>query len=518
MPDAVTRESDTTRDDAGAARLVVGLIVVLGIMLRLLGIARESPWYDEVLSLRALQADTLGAYWEQLAKEDPAATLAPVYFTLEYLWAALVGADVLSVRLLSVALGTLMIPLLYAVGRKLASPLAGCVASLCLSMSLVHIFYAQEIRMYALAGVLVLLSVLTLLNALEKTQRACAWWTIHAAVNGLMLWTHAFTVFLLAVEGVFLLLRAPLRLRQFAAWCGAQVLVAAPLAGWIALMSRKGATEGAFWPPLPGLRDMANSFLVFAGGRFSNEDPTPYMGTHLSLDRHIMGLYFLVGAWMGLWGLHALARRKYDTQAGKRIDVLLFLGLWLFVPPLALAVMSYVYRPCFMYRYVLYASLALYLIMGSAMASMRRPFLAGLIITLITIIYTHQIIALPLPFRPDYRSAASIIEASGTPLDHVITFKEINALPFLFAADIPKARHESIHGFRELCATVAAKHRRGWNVWVVMWRWDDTEAFEEYLNSKGFGFADTKVGGMPRLRLYYVRGGTPPDGPVFWET
>ncbi|HEO72436.1 MAG TPA: hypothetical protein ENN80_14345, partial [Candidatus Hydrogenedentes bacterium] len=127
MPDAVTRESDTTRDDAGAARLVVGLIVVLGIMLRLLGIARESPWYDEVLSLRALQADTLGAYWEQLAKEDPAATLAPVYFTLEYLWAALVGADVLSVRLLSVALGTLMIPLLYAVGRKTVN---ACVQSM----------------------------------------------------------------------------------------------------------------------------------------------------------------------------------------------------------------------------------------------------------------------------------------------------------------------------------------------------------------------------------------------------
>ena len=38
-------------------------------------------------------------YWRDLRHDDPPVTLAPVYFTVEYLWGRVAGTDVFAMRL-----------------------------------------------------------------------------------------------------------------------------------------------------------------------------------------------------------------------------------------------------------------------------------------------------------------------------------------------------------------------------------------------------------------------------------
>ena len=406
-----------------------------------------------------------------------------------------------------------MIPLIYAVGRSLYNPVAGCIAALCLALSLVHIFYAQEIRMYSLICLLVLLSVLTLIRALEQNSRR--WWILHWLVNTLMVWTHVFSVLQLVAEGCFLLVFHGRNWRRWVAWGIAHGAVVGSLVAWMAFMASRGVVKGAFWSPLPTVRELGNTFLIFVGGRFSNEDPTPYMTTHVSLDRDLAVLFLILGALLGLRTACGLLRGRADGR--RKLESLGLLAMWLAIPSLVLMVTSFLYHPCFVYRYILHTSLPLYLIVGGAVAGMKRSAVAGLVVGLLVSIYTYQLVALPLPFRPDYRSAARLIRSSGTPLDYVITFKAINSIPFEFAADIPPARHESIHGFRELCKTVVARQRLGRNVWVVMWRWDDIETFERHLASNGLRFAVAELGGMPRLRVYCVYGTPPDEPPAVWQ-
>lgn len=497
-----------------SARLIganLAAILVLGVVLRVVGVAQESAWYDEVLSLKALAADSFVGFWRVLRGADPAVTLVPAYFTLEYFWSRVAGDSVLAVRILSLLFGIFALPLIYVLGRRLYNPLAGCVAALCLAMSLVHIFYAQEIRMYAMVSVLSLLSVLTLLRALDACGRR--WWFVHVGVNALLLSSHLYAALQIAAEGCFLLFFYWRRRRVWLAWGIGHVLVFFAVAMWVRFLSLRGMTERAFWTPLPSVREAANLVLVLAGGRFSNENPRAYLTTGVSLDQALALLMLLLAIWLALRTFRAAHGKKDDRDAARRACALGLLGFWFLLPPLALFLLSYLHHPCFMYRYVLYSSLALYLLVGGAVGSVRRPLLRAGVTLMLVSAYAYQSLALPLPFRPDYRAAVGLVREYGSPLDCVIAFKEINALPIEYLNAAPTKQVKMIHGFRELCKEVIAAHDRDRNVWVIMWRWDDTESFEARLRENRITFVLSRLGGMPPLLVYYVLA-TPSDEPI----
>ncbi len=475
--------------------------------MRLDALAAESAWFDEVLSLRPQSANSLVEYWETMARQDPPATVAPVYFTLEYFWTRIAGDSVFAVRLLSVMLSVLAIPLVYIAGRRLYEPFAGGVAALCLAMSLVHIFYGQEIRMYALVVFLAAASLATLSAGLDSGGRR--WWLLHILVNALLLWTHLFSALFIFAEGLFIILFYRRWRREAAFWILCHIGLALLALNWVAWLKGQGVLRSAFWSPLPTYRELANLFVIFAGGRFSNESPTPYLKTHFSLDYGLAFFLMLVLVKLILDTLrHAVERNNtvHGETGRKPVTALALLMSLLCVPPLCLFLASYAYNPVFLYRYLLPSSLALYLMVGGAMATFKHPSVrAGLVIALVSV-YAYQYLMLPKPFRPDYEAAAKLVQKNGTPYDLVVTFKEINTVAFQYAADIPESRQVGINGFRELKEKVVAVRRTGRNVWVLMWRWDKRDEFERHLKSHHAPFIVTSLGGMPRLYVYYIAG------------
>lgn len=146
------------------ARLLWG-VVLLGGLLRFYGYDRLSLWLDEgytVMFSRLPWDQVLGLH----GAYDPH---PPLYYALVKL-ASLVAPEASAGRLLSVVAGTLSIPVVYALGRKLFNPWAGLVAGAASALSPLHVWYSQEARQYAIAFLLVALSYYALLSFYRAPQ------------------------------------------------------------------------------------------------------------------------------------------------------------------------------------------------------------------------------------------------------------------------------------------------------------------------------------------------------------
>ena len=188
------------------ARLTLWLVVGLTLLafgLRVYWLDGQSMWSDEGLSLyRASQS--LGDLLANTITVDGVVTrdtTPPTYFLLLAGWRAVVGDSIYALRFLGAAFGVLAVPLMFALGKRLFSPLVGALAALLMAVSPFHIFYSQELRNYSLFMTLSLVSVwLTWrLRGVARHRRAplgIAW----LVVTALMAYTHYFGLFILAFE------------------------------------------------------------------------------------------------------------------------------------------------------------------------------------------------------------------------------------------------------------------------------------------------------------------------------
>jgi uncharacterized membrane protein len=122
-------------------------IVALGGFLRFYQIGSKGLWLDEAFSVW-LGWRPLGEMLSWLVRIDQH---PPLYYILLHFWMAL-GEDAATVRALSALLGTLTIPVVYLLGRRLADEgeKVGLLVALILAVSPFHVRFAQETRMYTL--------------------------------------------------------------------------------------------------------------------------------------------------------------------------------------------------------------------------------------------------------------------------------------------------------------------------------------------------------------------------------
>jgi len=486
-----------------AAPYWIAAIVSLGAFLRLWGIGSESVWLDEYFSLAHLDAESLRAFWERMSVGDPPSVVAPAYFTLEYGWTRLFGTSTLGLRLFGVSHSVAGIYLVYLIGKELYGQRAGLIAATCLACSLPHIYFAQEIRMHGLAITLSLISMLGFVKGLDSNRKI--WWWVNGLANLVMLWTLVFTALLVAVQGLYLLIFHRATARRILSWSVWHAGVAASMGAWLAMHP----TPEAFWMGVPTLRDLANTFVVLAGGRVSNVDPSPELPFAFSLDLGLalafLGctVFVFVRAWWPGRG---------DSVSMEDKSRATLLALWLVLPPLALFAVSVLYRPCFIHRYLLFASFPYWIAAGAVLSSLPRPRYRGVALALLLGVFAYQDIArFETSFRPAYATAARAIRqfdaaplAGDAPYPILILKKRLNAEPFQYAEKFPEERVHVAYGVTdlpEISAELLATHA---GLWVLMWRWDAMPEYEAFLESQGWDFTRSTLGGMPRLYLYRI--------------
>ncbi len=190
-------------DPMNAARkrqLTLGIMVVIilvgwGFATARLG--ERSLWADEGFTAYVAQQVCSGV---SIASALGNRSGSPLHFLVV---ASLLGfsRSELVLRLPSAFAAVLTLPLAYVLGRKLVDRATGLAAALLLAISPFAIGYAQEARPYALLELFGSLSLLCLVQAMERTE--WRWWAVYTISTALLVYTHYFGWLVVAGEVLY---------------------------------------------------------------------------------------------------------------------------------------------------------------------------------------------------------------------------------------------------------------------------------------------------------------------------
>lgn len=384
------------------------LFTLLAFGLRLYRLDQRSLWTDEGLSVyraRLSPADILSGeiVIQGTVSQD---TQPPLYFLMLHLQRRLVGESSFGLKFPSAAWGALVVPLLYALGRRLFSPGTGLATALLGAASPFYLWYSQEMRMYPMLVALSALSVYALLRALGvgRAEKSHRWWPAYLLSTAAALYTHYTAFFLLGFEIVVMLgLAIWQRKRGVLIFAALAVAAGLPLLPYV-LWRLQFAHEARFnFVPLPLI--VTSVFRVFATG-FITQLP------HLDSIQLGMLVPFLAG----------LILPPAATKTGKWWGRTAFLAGWLALPTLALFAVS-LYKPIFQGpRHLIVISLAFYLTLGRGVTALWRRWRPAGALVLIGIL--AAIVPLWQPFyqnqaflKDDWRGLAAYVARHARPGD-----------------------------------------------------------------------------------------------------
>lgn len=234
--------ADTAEARTRQLYLLLALILA-ALALRMARLAFQPLWWDEGWSLYFA---TTGI---QTMLERTAVDIhPPLYYLLLHFWIRLFGPSVVSVRSLSVVIGTATLPFLYLVAKRLLGPIGAFLATLLLAISPFHVYYSQEVRMYALVTLLALVAT-TFALQWDLARGRWGTWLGYVLAATAALYTQYYAGFLLVALNLVILARwrgyrHPVR--HLGSWLGAQGVVALLFLPWLVTAGGKLVTYVRF--------------------------------------------------------------------------------------------------------------------------------------------------------------------------------------------------------------------------------------------------------------------------------
>jgi hypothetical protein len=273
-------------------------VIVAGLVLRFW--TRSDLWLDEALTVNIARLPL-----HQISGALRRDGAPPLYYFLLHGWMVVFGTSDVAVRALSGFFAVLALPLMWFAGRRVGGEARGKVTSFAalvlLASSPFAVRYATETRMYSLVVVLVLLGYLALDGALaapapEQAPRTARriWPLVGVAlVTALLLYTHYWSLYLIAVVAGLLCVRA--WRTEGAARRSALACLAAMAGGtllflpWLPTLVFQLRHTGTPWADPASFSAMVNAVSEFAGGRSST-------GRALGLTYFALAGFGLLGA------------------------------------------------------------------------------------------------------------------------------------------------------------------------------------------------------------------------------
>jgi len=230
--------------------LLLILITLVGSILRICCLGRESLWNDE---LSSWYRSSFSSITEVITIGIIPDVHPPAYQILLYFVERSIGDSEMALRLPSVIAGILTIPMMFLLGRKLLSVSAGLFAAALLAVAPIHIWFSQEARSFAILILLVAVSVYFFSEILGKfkAEKHPGKYTVAGFITvGILLeYTHYFGLLILLIEIILLLLMSLLANREkllILGMCLVPVLVFLP---WIPYAAAQTGTDSYITSP-----------------------------------------------------------------------------------------------------------------------------------------------------------------------------------------------------------------------------------------------------------------------------
>jgi mannosyltransferase len=169
-------------------------LTALAAALRLPTLGSQSLWLDEVLTGN-LARGSLGDLFHQAAQQE---ANPPLFYLFEWVWTRLAGTSEFALRLPSALCGIALVPVGYAIGKKLGGERAAVALAALVSVHPLLVYYSQEARGYSAVALACAVGFLCFLDG-----RAWGW----AVASAVALGCHYFAIFPVAIEAAILLWR-----------------------------------------------------------------------------------------------------------------------------------------------------------------------------------------------------------------------------------------------------------------------------------------------------------------------
>ncbi|MGD1997214.1 MAG: glycosyltransferase family 39 protein, partial [Anaerolineae bacterium] len=384
----------------------------------------QSIWWDEAISIHLATSSARELLANRAAHVHP-----PLYFLILKGWVELAGVSAFSVRFLSVWFNTVLVPVIYALGRRWLGRRTGLLASILMALSPLYIIYSQEARVYAMLP-LVYLALLALGERLARGRSPAPWtyWLLLAAVETVGLYLHY--VFLFAVGYVNLLLILGLRRRrhEWLRWLASQAVVVLLCLPWVVAAALR-------WDAILADIGVGDPFVEPVPLGYFSRLLWSFQWSGLSAAPGYVPLYATA---LVLAVLLPGALVRLTVAPPTRAATLRLLAHW-FVP-LIPALLMWQAKPLSHPRYVSVFVVALLLLVGYVLDHLARgrwaekglAALLGLAILAATVISLRAYYFDPRFAKDDTRGVAAAIAAQSSASDLVVVPPEDWSVPYYY--------------------------------------------------------------------------------------
>ncbi|HEY6421596.1 MAG TPA: glycosyltransferase family 39 protein [Candidatus Binataceae bacterium] len=372
----------------------VGAITIVGAILRMLFLGKQSLWNDEGYS----------AYVALLPWHSLVEVMEPnmgLYYIMLHFWAWF-GDSEFMLRLPSVICSVATIPVLYSLGKRLFDWRLGIIAALLMAVHAFDIQYAQEARSYSLVVLLITISSVYLLKGLERPTLAN--WILYILASILALYAHLFAGLILVAQWVFLLfsMYRTWSWRQLGVIGLALVILSVP-AVLLVFRAHSGRPQ---WIPQTSFRGVILLFDNLAG----SEPISPNIAGHCLAVLYLIGLLAGVVAFASAW-----FNRSRDAMAGYGF---LLSGV---LVPLILALAVSIIKPLIIARYFLVCLPFLILLTAAVITELRpRLLLLGMLVVFLSLESSQSYEYYVHSSKEDWRDAVLYLLANAQPGDAAI--------------------------------------------------------------------------------------------------
>ena len=163
------------------------LLTVTGFILRLYHLGDVSIWLDEGFT-HLYSSTSFFDIWHICFsfEQNP-----PLYYWIEHVILQFGDSEVI-LRIFSVIIGTLTIPLIFYAGKEFYNEDIGIISAALLTFSTFHILYSQEARSYSLLVFFLTIALIWYLKSVQTNDVKT--WFIFGIFSALAIWTHYFAI------------------------------------------------------------------------------------------------------------------------------------------------------------------------------------------------------------------------------------------------------------------------------------------------------------------------------------
>lgn len=229
---------------AAAKTCVVLAILLIGTALRLHQVTLPVIWLDEAFSVLLSRLSPGQILFHTARDVHP-----PLYYLILHYWMQWFGSESLAVRSLSVCAGVATVGIGMLLTRQLASWRATVMAGLLLALLPIGVRYSQEVRMYALLGLLLLTAMYMLWQWVSRQKNI--YLMVYCLVMVAAMYTHYFSVLCALANWLYLSLTRDMQGRKLVLsgvwWVGHLLMVIVYLPWLPVLYQQLGHRELVGW-------------------------------------------------------------------------------------------------------------------------------------------------------------------------------------------------------------------------------------------------------------------------------